>query len=129
MTDVHHFEINVALIGDRTTILMDGRPVVGVRSVCVNVGVDEISKITLEIVGTASVTGDAQVWIKDSTQEMFDRTDAAEAKADAALIRTGAAEARADAAEANSPAGLEGATLAYIVPVGAVPVVDGEDKN
>ena len=81
MTDVHHFDIDVALIGDRTKILMDGRPIVGVRSICVNVGMNDISKITLEIVGTASITGDAQVWIKDATQEMSDRTTAAEARA------------------------------------------------
>lgn len=119
MTDVHHFDIDVALIGNRTKILMDGRPIIGVRSVCVNVDANEISKITLEIVGTASVTGDAQVWIKDSTQEMSDRTTVAEARADAA-------EARASAAEATGTASMDGATLAYIVPVKAI---DGEDKH
>lgn len=127
MADVHHFDIKVNLIADNSTVLMDGRPLTGVRSICLDVEQGKVSTVTLELDATATVFGDAKVWIKDQTQALSDKTDAAEARADAADIRTVVAEARADAAEASSTAGMDGATLAYIVPVKAIP--DGEDRH
>lgn len=115
MEDVNHFDIDMKVNGFDTTILMNGKLLAGVRSFKIECGADQISRVTLEIIGTAKLTGEGQVWVKDMTRELTDRAHTAEDRADVA-------EARADAAEAN-PGGdgkflaPEGGTLAYIVPV------------
>ncbi len=89
---------------------MDGRPLAGVRAFKVECAPGTVTKITLELTGTASLAGDGQVWVKDATtQELTDRADVAETRADVA-------EARADAAEANGP-DIDAGTMVYIVPV------------
>ena len=66
MEDVHHFDIDVKLTGQGSTILMDGKPLRCVRAICVDVGVDKLSTVTIEVVGTAKLQGDAQFWIVDA---------------------------------------------------------------
>lgn len=108
---MHHFDIKMTPECERTEILMDGRPLTGVRAFRVECAPGTVTKITLELTGTASLVGDGQVWVKDATQELADKAVAAEIRADEA-------EARADAAEAKD-GGFPppGSTLAYIVPV------------
>ena len=123
---MHHFDIKMSPKCEQTEIRMDGRALTGVRAFKVECAPGTVTKITLELTGTASLVGDGQVWVKDTTaQELTDRTDAAEARADVA-------EARADAAEAKEGSGFppHGGTLAYIVPVEVgLPVKDGEDAK
>ena len=92
-----------------TEILMDGVPLTGVHAFRIECDNNTKSRIILEIAGSATLTGDAQVWISDATQAQTDKADAAETRADAA-------EARAEAAEAKVP-DIQSGTLAYIVPV------------
>jgi hypothetical protein len=106
---VHHFDINMSLGCSETKILMDGVPLTGVHAFRIECDGNSKSRIILEIAGSATLTGDAQVWISDATQAQADKAEAAETRADAA-------EARADAAEAKVP-DLQNGTLAYIVPV------------
>lgn len=79
MEDAHHFEIEAKLAGLGSTVKMDGTTLKNVRSVKVSVGCDEITAVTLEIVGTAKVHGIGQIWIVDA-----DKIAAEEAAADAA---------------------------------------------
>jgi hypothetical protein len=94
MEDVHHFDVDVALAGVGTTIMLDGRPLCGVRSIKVESGVDQVSKITLEIIGTAKLTGDGAVYVLDRTQEMTDKVTDAETRATYAETRATDAEDR-----------------------------------
>lgn len=66
MEDAHHFEINAKLAGLGSTVSMDGNLLKNVRSVKLSVACDEITAITLEIIGTARVHGQGQVWIVDA---------------------------------------------------------------
>ena len=106
---MHHFDIKMTLNCQDVQILMDGRPLSGVKGFRVECGDGHTSRIILEIAASADLIGEAQVWVKDETQELFDKAEAAEDRADVA-------EARADAAEAKVP-NIEHGTLAYIVPV------------
>jgi hypothetical protein len=123
--DVHHFDIDMTLAGDGTTVIMDGKRLTGVRSFRIDCGIDQVSRITLEILGTANLAGDGQVWVKPPTDEMAERIEAAE-------IRAEEAEARAEAAEAKDGDSVlpPGGTLAYIVPVdpAAPPQIDGKGQ-
>ena len=67
--DTHHFDINMTLTGMGTSILMDGKPVTGVRSFRIDCGVDRVSTITLEVNCTTNLTGNGQVWIIDPAKQ------------------------------------------------------------
>lgn len=117
ISDVHHFEIDVALKGIGTIIKMDGRPLHGIRMVKVCAGLDTLSTVTLEFTATATISGEAQVWVRDLQQGLRERAVAAEHRADKAEFRADKAEHRADTAESAPSFRPEDATLAYIVPV------------
>lgn len=118
--------------GAGTVIKMDGRKLDGVRSVRVETSYDGVSTVTLEFVATASIDGEAQVWIKDRTQALENRAAAAEDRADEAQIRAHDAEGRATdaedratASEARTSIDTSAGTLAYIVPVNPPTPDDG----
>ena len=117
ISDVHHFEIDVALKGIGTIIKMDGRPLHGIRMVKVCAGLDTLTTVTLEFTATATISGEAQVWVRDLQQGLRERAVAAEHRADKAEFRADKAEHRADTAESAPNFRPEDATLAYIVPV------------
>jgi hypothetical protein len=127
---VHHFDIKMTPKCEQTEILMDGRPLTGVHAFKVECAPGQVTKITLELAGTASLVGNGQVWVKDTTQELTDRADVAEGRAHTAEDRADVAEARADAAEAGHGGTFPppGSTLAYIVPVETVASDDDEGK-
>lgn len=109
---------------DKTRVLMDGKPLTGVHAFRIECSKGGITRITLELAGTASIDGEAQVWVKDENQNLINRADAADGRANAAVNRAAAAdnrataaEARADAAEARPMIDTSTGTLAYIVPV------------
>ena len=99
----------MTLKGLGTIIRMDGRALNGIRSVKICAGLDTLSTVTLEFAATATLAGEAQVWVRDLQQGLRDRAVAAEHRADRA-------EARADEAEAAAGQSPVGA-MAYIVPV------------
>ena len=78
MKDVHHFDINATITGQGSTILMDGQRLKCVRSISLDVGVDKLTTITLEVIGTAKLTGDAQVWVKNADEDEKPAEDDAE---------------------------------------------------
>lgn len=94
MEDVHHFDIDVKLTGQGSTVLMDGQPLRCVRSVCVKVGIDQLSTVTLEVIGTGKITGDAQVWIKPPDEEKDEDVHPVGAAALPAPDQTAETEAR-----------------------------------
>lgn len=77
MEDAHHFEIDAKLAGLGSTVKMDGLVLKNVRSVKVSVGCDEITAITLEVVGTAKVHGQGRVWIIDADKVAAEEAAAA----------------------------------------------------
>lgn len=99
----------MTLKGLGTIIRMDGRTLNGVRSFKVCAGLDSLSTITLEFAATATIAGEAQVWVRDLQQGLRELVVAAEHRAERA-------EARADEAEAAAGQSPVGA-MAYIVPV------------
>lgn len=121
---MHHFDIKLTPKCEAVEILMDGRPLTGVHAFKVECAPGTVTKITLELAGTASLVGEGQVWVKDTTQELTDRAHTAEDRADVA-------EARADAAEAGHSGTFPppGSTLAYIVPVEAINPDDEDGKT
>lgn len=121
---MHHFDIHMAVECDKTRVLMDGKPLEGVHAFRVECNKGGITRITLEMSGTANIDGQGQVWVKDENLDLINRADAADGRAtaaghraDDADNRASAAEARADAAEARPPFDPSTGTLAYIVPV------------
>lgn len=101
----------MALKGVGTVTKMDGRTLHGIRSVKVCIGLDSLSTVTLEFAATATISGEAQVWVRDLQQGLRERVIEAEQRAERA-------EARADEAESEASKPPSGA-MAYIVPVPA----------
>ena len=77
MEEAHHFEVDAKLAGLGSTVKMDGLILKNVRSVKVDVGCDQITAITLEIVGTAEVHGQGRVWIIDADKVAAEEAAAA----------------------------------------------------
>ena len=121
---MHHFDIHMETECDKTRVLMDGKPLNGVHAFRIECSRGGITRITLELSGTANIEGQGQVWVKDDNLDLINRADAADGRATAAGQRADnadnratAAEARADAAETRAPFDPSTGTLAYIVPV------------
>ena len=97
MEDAHYFEVDAKLAGLGSTVKMDGVPLKNVRSFKVSTGCDEITTITLEIVGTARVHGQGQVWIVDADKIAAEEASAAVAAAELAALDAEEAEFEAEA--------------------------------
>ena len=102
---MHHFEITMGETCAEAVVKMDGKVVTGLKSFSVDCGVHDVPRITLEleIAETSLLSGRAQVWVRDKTDELVERAEVA--------------EARAEACESEHGHPPPGSTLAYIVPV------------
>lgn len=103
MEDAHHFEVDAKLAGLGSVVKLDGMPLKNVRSFKVSTAYDEITTITLEIVGTARCHGQGQVWIVDADKIAAEETAAAELAALDAEEAEFEAEAKARDEEGKVP--------------------------
>lgn len=93
---------------DQTRVLMDGKPLHGVHAFRIECSKGGITRITLELSGTADIDGQAQVWVNGSDPPP--QSPPAEPK-------PAAAEARPDGVDPKPLIDPATGTLAYIVPV------------